>query len=74
MNLNATSNIVTQGELINKLNQMYGNGGKGVLQPADFYNKQLLGTIRLDANQYYYYRLSDSPPFQGKTAKLILRR
>lgn len=74
MNLNATSNIVTQGELINKLNQMYGNGGKGVLQPEYFYNKQLLDTIRLDANQYCYYRLAESTPIQGKADKLILRR
>ena len=75
VNLNATSGIVTRGELINKLNGMYGAGnGKGILNPEYFYQKQLLDTIRLDADQYVYYRLADTTPIQGKADKLIVRR
>lgn len=75
VNLNATSGIVTRGELINKLNGMYGAGnGKGVINPEYFYQKQLLDTIRLDADQYVYYRLADTTPIQGKADKLIVRR
>lgn len=73
-NLNATSGIVTRGELINKLNHTYGNGGKNILNPEVFYQKQLLDTIRLDADQYVYYRLADTTPIQGKADKLAVRR
>lgn len=75
MNLNATSNIVTNGELINKLNTQYpGTNGKGILAPEYFYQKQLLDTIRLDGNNYCYYRLAETQPIQGKADKLVLRR
>ncbi len=73
-NLNATSGIVTRGELINKLNNVYGSNGKGILNPEYFYQKQLLDTIRLDADQYVYYRLADTTPIQGKADKLMVRR
>ena len=71
--LNATSGIVTRGELINKLNAKYGEN-HGMLNPSAFYQKQLLDTIRLDAEHYVYHRLAEVSPIQGKADKLVLRR
>lgn len=45
-----------------------------VLNPDTFYSKQLLDTIRLDANQYMYYRYAELQPIAGKANKLQLRR
>ena len=39
-----------------------------------FYTKQLLDTIRYDADQYVYYRLADETPIQDKADKLQMRR
>ena len=44
MFLNATADINTWVELANK-------AGSGVINPEGFYNKQLLDTIRLDADR-----------------------
>ena len=55
MFLNATADINTWVELATK-------AGKGVINPEVFYNKQLLDTIRLDADQYVYFRLADTQP------------
>lgn len=74
MNLNSTADIVTVVEQVNNLASQYGNNGRGVLNPEVFYNKQLLDTIRLDADQYCYYRLADSMPIGDKADKLQLRR
>jgi N4-gp56 family major capsid protein len=50
------------------------NHGAGMIAPEVFYSKQLLDTIRLDANQYSYYRYADEMPIQEKADKLIVRR
>lgn len=50
------------------------NHGKGMVNPEVFYSKQLLDTIRLDANQYTYYRYADEMPIQEKADKLMVRR
>ena len=69
-NLNAlapVSEINTWVDLANK-------AGKGVINPETFYSKQLLDTIRYDADQYVYFRLADEVPIQEKADKLMLRR
>ena len=48
--------------------------GAGMIAPEVFYSKQLLDTIRLDANQYSYYRYADEMPIQDKADKLVIRR
>ena len=50
------------------------NHGNGMVNPEVFYSKQLLDTIRLDANQYTYYRYADEMPIQEKADKLMVRR
>lgn len=75
MNLNSTVDIVTVAEQVNNLASQYpGSNGRGVLNPEVFYNKQLLDTIRIDADQYCYYRLADTMPIGDKADKLQLRR
>ena len=75
MNINSTVDIVTVAEQVNNLAKQYpGSDGKGVLNPEVFYTKQLLDTIRIDADQYCYYRLADSMPIGDKADKLQLRR
>lgn len=68
--LNSTSDINTYVALANRA----GYGGKSKINPELFYTKQLLDTIRLDADQYVYYRLADEVPTQEKADKLQLRR
>ena len=51
-----------------------GTDKAGVINPELFYTKQLLDTIRLDANEYSYYRYADEMPIQDKADKLTLRR
>ena len=48
--------------------------GPGMIAPEIFYSKQLLDTIRLDANEYSYYRYADEMPIQEKADKLMIRR
>jgi len=67
MMLNATADI-------NRYLEMAATAGKGVINPEIFYSKQLLDTIRYDANQYVYFRLADSSPIQNKADKLMLKR
>ena len=77
MFLNSTVDIVTVAEQVNNLAKQYsedGLGGKGILNPTTFYNKQLLDTIRIDADQYCYYRLADAMPIGDKADKLQVRR
>ena len=50
------------------------NGGDASVNPEYFYSKQLLDTIRYDANQYVYYRLADPMPIMEKADKLVIRR
>ena len=67
MLLNATADINTYIELAT-------NAGEGVINPTTFYNKQLLDTIRIDAEDYVYYRLATTTPIGDKADKLQLRR
>lgn len=59
---------------INSVVEMANNAGAGVINPEVFYSKQLLDTIRYDANQFVYYRLADAAPIQEKADKLMIRR
>lgn len=45
-----------------------------LISPEVFYSKQLLDTIRIDADQYVYYRIADEQPIQDKADKLTVRR
>ena len=47
---------------------------KQVLNPDIFYTKQLLDTIRVEANEYKYFRYADTQPMGEKANKLLLRR
>lgn len=67
MQLNATADINTWVEMAT-------NAGPGVINPEVFYSKQLLDTIRYDADQYVYFRLADETPIQEKADKLMVRR
>lgn len=67
MFLNATADI-------NNYVTLAANAGAGVINPTTFYTKQLLDTIRLDAEEYKYYRLADTSPIGDKADKLTLRR
>jgi len=72
INLNAlapTSDIMAAANLVN---QAIAGGAK--IAPDIFYSKQLLDTIRIDADQYCYFRLADNMPIQEKADKLYLRR
>ena len=67
MPLNARADINSHIELAQK-------AGPGVVNPEVFYSKQLLDTIRYDAEEYVYYRLADESPIQEKADKLMVRR
>lgn len=67
MYLNSTADI---NSVVNWVNEH----GPGMVNPEVFYSKQLLDTIRLDANQYSYYRYADEMPIQEKADKLMVRR
>lgn len=58
-------------DLANKQIQKY---GKQFLNPDVFYTKQLLDTIRVDQNQYMYFRYADTAPMGDKANKLQVRR
>ena len=67
MQLNATSDIQTYAALA-------AQAGADVINPETFYTKQLLDTIRFDADQYVYFRLADVQPIGEKADKLQMRR
>lgn len=67
MNLNSTADI---NSVVNWVN----SHGVGYIAPEVFYSKQLLDTIRLDADQYSYYRYADEMPIQERADKLTVRR
>ena len=50
------------------------NGQTNLVNPEIFYSKQLLDTIRIDGEQYKYFRYADETPLQEKADKLTLRR
>lgn len=58
-------------ELANKQISKY---GKQFLNPEVFYTKQLLDTIRVDQNEYVYFRYAETKPMGEKANKLLLRR
>lgn len=66
-NANSATEINTHVNWANSL-------GAGVVNPEVFYTKQLLDTIRYDANEYTYYRYADEMPIQEKADKLVIRR
>lgn len=55
-------------------NKQIAKHGKQFLNPDVFYTKQLLDTIRVEQNEYVYFRYADTMPMQGKANKLQLRR
>lgn len=59
---------------INAYVSMAQKAGPGVINPETFYSKQLLDTIRYDADQYVYHKLADEAPIQEKADKLMVRR
>lgn len=65
--LNSTADINSIVGLVNA-------HGKGMINPEIFYSKQLLDTIRLDKDQYTYYRYADEMPIQEQADKLVIRR
>lgn len=69
-NLNALAPVAE----INTWVDLATKAGPGVINPETFYSKQLLDTIRYDADQYVYFRLADEAPIQEKADKLMLRR
>lgn len=50
------------------------SGKHGRLNPEYFYTMQLLETIRLDADQYVYFRYADEIPIENKANRITLRR
>ena len=75
MNLNAS---VTGSDVFNSYiaaaNAQIAKNGKQVLNPDVFYTKQLLDTIRVQQDEYVYYRYADTQPMAGKANKLQVRR
>lgn len=67
MKLNSTADINT---IVGHLNQ----STESLTNPELFYTKQLLDTIRYDADQYVYYRYAKEQPIQNKADKLTMRR
>jgi len=47
---------------------------KNTVNPEVFYTKQLKDTIRIDGDQYVYYRYADETPIQNRADKLTIRR
>lgn len=59
---------------INTVIEFVNNHGAGMINPEVFYSKQLLDTIRLDADAYTYYRYAEAAPIQERADKLTMRR
>lgn len=59
---------------LNLANEQIKKYGKQVLNPDVFYTKQLLDTIRVDQNEYVYFRYADTMPMGEKANKLQVRR
>ena len=71
--LNALAPVNNIQTVIDFVNQKI-NDGMAPIAPEYFYSKQLLDTIRLDQDQFVYYRLAETSPIQDKADKLMLRR
>lgn len=75
MNLNAkASGSDAFNSYIELANKQIAKYGKQVLNPDVFYTKQLLDTIRVDQNEYVYFRYADTMPMSEKANKLQVRR
>ena len=72
-NLNALSATTDINTVITWVNQAI-NDGTAPIAPEYFYSKQLLDTIRMDADQYKYFKLAEASPIQERADKLMLRR
>lgn len=73
--LRNTGDINTHIGFVNGVIEKYGAaGGSGIINPTTFYSKQLLDTLRLDADQYVYFRLADTSPIGEKADELQVRR
>jgi hypothetical protein len=72
MNLNALNPISDINSVIKYVNDAAAGGAP--ISPETFYSKQLLDTIRIDQDQFIYYRYADAMPIQEKADKLMLRR
>lgn len=55
-------------------NKQIAKWGKQALNPEVFYTKQLLDTIRIEQNDYVYFRYADTVPMGEKANKLHVRR
>lgn len=66
MNLNSVADI-------NSVVEYFTNHSYKI-RPELFYNKQLLDTIRLDVDNYVFYRVAATTPIQGQAEKLQVRR
>lgn len=69
-----TLNALAPTQDINTVIAFVNNHGTGMINPEVFYSKQLLDTIRLDADAYTYYRYAEAAPIQEKADKLTMRR
>lgn len=69
-NLNALNPVSD----INSIVELIRKSPDQAIAPDLFYNKQLLDTIRLDANEFVYYRLADSQPIGSIANSNLLRR
>lgn len=69
-----TLNALAPTQDINTVIAFVNNHGPGMINPEVFYSKQLLDTIRLDADAYTYYRYAEAAPIQEKADKLTMRR
>jgi hypothetical protein len=69
-NLNALNPVSD----INSIVELIRKSPDQAIAPDLFYNKQLLDTIRLDANEFVFYRLADSQPIGSVANSNLLRR
>lgn len=69
-NLNALNPVSD----INSIVELIRKSPDQAIAPDLFYNKQLLDTIRIDANEFVYYRLADSQPIGSIANSNLLRR
>ena len=75
MNLNAkTTGTDVFNSYVELANKQIAKHGKQFLNPEVFYTKQLLDTIRVEQNEYMYYRYADNAPMSEKANKLQVRR
>lgn len=75
MYLNANTTGTDQfNSYIELANKQIAKHGKQYLNPDVFYSKQLLDTIRVEQNEYLYFRYADTMPMGEKANKLQVRR